>query len=98
MTADYIGAEEALRIGLAEKAVPHDQLMTECESVAKKIMSKGPLAIQAAKIAINKGIMLDMDTAVAFEGEVCAGPFCSEDRVEGMKAFLEKRTAEFKNK
>lgn len=98
MTADYIGADEALRIGLAEKVVPHDDLMNECKAVAEKIISKGPLAIRAAKLAINKGIMLDMDTATALEGEICTAPFCSEDRTEGMKAFLEKRKAGFKKR
>ena len=43
-------------------------------------------------------IMLDVETGVRLEGEACGAPFCSEDRKEGMRAFLEKRNAEFKNK
>lgn len=98
MTADYIKAYEALRIGLVEKVVPHEELISTCEEIALKIMSKAPIAIKAAKVAINNGIMLDVATGVAMEGEACGAPFCSEDRKEGMKAFLEKRKAEFSGK
>lgn len=98
MTADYISADEAKELGLVEKVVPEEDLMTTCEDIAKKIMSKAPIAIKAAKSSINNGIMLDLETAIALEGEACGAPFCSEDRVEGMKAFLEKRKAVFCNK
>lgn len=98
MTADYIKANEALRIGLVEKVVAPDDLIPACEEIAMKIMSKAPIAIRAAKIAVNNGIMLDVSTGVALEGEACGAPFCSEDRIEGMKAFLEKREANFQNK
>lgn len=98
MTAEYINAEEALRLGLVEKVVAPEDLMPTCESIAKTIMSKAPIAIRAAKTAINTGIMLDVPTGVALEGEASGAPFCSEDRVEGMKAFLEKRKPEFRNR
>lgn len=98
MTADYIGAEEAKRLGLVEKVVAPEELMRACEAVAHKIMEKAPIAIKAAKAAINNGIMLDVVTGIALEGEACGAPFCSEDRVEGMKAFLEKREAKFSNR
>ena len=57
-----------------------------------------PIAIKAAKFAVNNGIMLDLAAGVALEGEACGAPFCSEDRVEGMKAFIEKREAKFNNR
>ncbi len=98
MTGDYIKADEALRIGLVEKVVAPEELMPTCEALAKKIMSKAPIAIKAAKIAINNGIMLDVPTGVALESEATCAPFASEDRVEGMTAFLEKREAKFNNK
>ncbi|MEG1584866.1 MAG: enoyl-CoA hydratase-related protein, partial [Anaerovorax sp.] len=98
MTAETIGADEARRIGLVEKVVPAEELMGVAEKIAKTIMSKAPIAIKHAKVAINTGIMLDVKTGVAVEGEACAAPFCSEDRVEGMKAFLEKRPGAFNNK
>ena len=98
MTAEVIKAEEALRIGLVEKVVPADELMATCEKIAKTIMSKAPIAIRAAKTAVNTGIMLDVRTGVEFETATSATPFCSDDRIEGMTAFLEKRPAAFKNK
>jgi enoyl-CoA hydratase len=98
MTAEMIDAQEAYRIGLVEKVVPAEELIGTAEKVAKTIMSKAPIAIRAAKLAVNKGISMDVVTGVSFEGEALVAPFSSEDRNEGMGAFLEKRTAEFKNK
>lgn len=98
MTAEMIDAQEAYRIGLVEKVVPAEELIGAAEKIAKTIMSKAPIAIRAAKLAVNNGIALDILTGVAFEGEALVGPFCSEDRGEGMNAFLEKRPAKFNNK
>ena len=98
MTADIIDAEEAFRIGLVEKVVDAESLISTCEEIANKIMGKAPIAIKAVKTAVNNGIMLDLKTGVAFEGEACGAPFGSEDRKEGMTAFLEKRPAKFENK
>lgn len=98
MTAEMVNAQEALRIGLVEKVVEADDLIPTCEKIAQTIMSKAPIAIKAVKTAVNNGIMLDVKTGIAFEGEACGAPFCSEDRKEGMTAFLEKRPAKFENK
>lgn len=98
MTAEMIDAQEAYRIGLVEKVVPAEELMGAAEKVARTIMSKAPIAIRAAKLSVNNGISLDIRTGVAFEGEALVAPFSSEDKVEGMKAFLEKRPAVFQNK
>lgn len=98
MTAEIIGAEEALRIGLVEKVVSAEDLISTCEAIANTIMAKAPIAIKTLKIAVNQGIMLDVKTGIALEGEACTAPFCSEDRKEGMNAFLEKRPAKFENK
>ena len=98
MTAEMIGADEAYRIGLVEKIAAPEELIAEAEKLAKTIMSKAPLAIAAAKTAINVGYGLDMKTASALEIEAFTAPFSSQDKTEGMTAFLEKRAAEFKNK
>lgn len=98
MTAEMIDAEKAEKIGLVEKVVSPEELIGECEKIAKIIMNKGPLAIRAAKTAINNGIMMDVKTGVAFESEACGVPFCSEERIEGMNAFLEKRQPKFEKK
>jgi len=98
MTGEMIDAQEAYRIGLVEKVVPAEELMGAAEKVAKIIMSKAPIAIRAALTAINTGIGLDLQSGVAFEGEALVAPFGSEDRIEGMTAFLEKRPAKFQDK
>lgn len=98
MTAEMINAEEAYRIGLVEKVAAPEELIAKCEEIAKTIMSKAPIAIAAAKTAVNNGYGLDMKTASAFEIETFTGPFASEDKTEGMTAFLEKRPAQFKNR
>jgi len=98
MTGEIISADEAYRIGLVEKVVPAEELMGAAEKIARTIMEKAPIAISSAKSAINTGYNLDMITASRLETEAFATPFGSEDRKEGMRAFLEKRTAKFKNK
>ncbi len=98
MTAEIIDAQEAYRIGLVERIVAAEELMGTAEKVAKTIMAKAPIAIKAAKLAINNGISLDVKTGVAYEAEIFVAPFSANDRVEGMTAFLEKRPAKFQNK
>jgi len=96
--AEMIDAQEAYRIGLVQKVVPHEELMGEAERFAKLVLSKSPIAIKMAKIAINTGLNVDLHSGVAFEAEAYVSTFGSEDRVEGMNAFVEKRPAEFKGK
>lgn len=98
MTAEMITGDEAHRIGLVEKVVPPEELMATAEKIAKTIMSKAPIAIAAAKTAINNGYNLDMKTASALEIEAFTAPFASQDKTEGMGAFLEKREPNFQKK
>ena len=98
LTADTINAEEALRIGLVEKVTEPEQLMSVCEEIAAKIASKAPIAVAMSKTCINKGYHLDLFSGSALEAEAFGGCFGTEDQKEGMKAFLEKRAAEFKSK
>ena len=97
-TADIISASEAEKIGLANKVVPADQLMSAAMEMAKKIASKAQLAVRYSKMAINKGIETDIDTAISFENQVFALCFATEDQKEGMTAFVEKRPPSFKVK
>lgn len=97
-SAELISAQEAKEIGLVQKVVPAEELMAEVEKFARTIMSKAPVAIKMAKVAINNGINLDLHSGVAYEAEAYTSTFVSEDRVEGMKAFVEKREAQFKGK
>lgn len=98
MTGEIIGAEEAARIGLVEKVVPAEELMDTAMKVAETILAKAPIAIASAKAAINGGAGLGMAAASLLEIEATTGPLASQDKNEGMGAFLEKRAAEFKNK
>jgi enoyl-CoA hydratase len=96
--AEMIDAAEALRIGLVQKVFPADELLAEAEKYARLVMSKSPIGVKMAKRAINVGINLDLTSGVAFELEAYVSTSASEDRREGMAAFLEKRPAQFKNR
>ncbi|MEA4816267.1 MAG: enoyl-CoA hydratase-related protein [Lachnospiraceae bacterium] len=96
-TADQIDAAEAYRIGLANKVVPKEELMNACEEMAKKIMSKGMYGVSLAKVAINRGVDIDMETGNKLEADMFGLCFATDDQKEGMKAFLEKRKAAFKD-
>lgn len=98
MTGDFITAEEAHRIGLVDEIYPPDELMPRAKEMAQKIASKGPLAIKAAKEAINLGLDVDLKSGCKHEATLFAGLCASEDMKEGLNAFLEKRKAEFKGK
>lgn len=98
MTGDTLSADEALRIGLVNAVVPHAELLPRVRDVAKKIASKGPLAIAAAKRVILRGADVPMPTAAELEATAFAALFGSEDQREGMKAFLEKRAARFEGR
>lgn len=98
MTGEIIKADEALRIGLVEKVVPTNELMDTAKAIAKAILTKAPIAVAAAKAVINSGAGLSMSAASQLEVEATTGPLSSEDKSEGMGAFLEKRTPAFRNK
>lgn len=97
-SAEMIDAAEAYRIGLVDEVVPAEELMDAAEKLARTIMSKAPISIKMAKVAINNGMNCDLKTGVQFEAEAYTSTFVSEDRIEGMTAFLQKRKAEFKNR
>ena len=98
LSAEMIKADEAHRIGLVEKVVAPEELLVEAERIAKVIASKAPIAVSTAKSAINNGYDMDMKSASVFEIETFTAAFGSEDKTEGMAAFLEKRAPEFKNR
>lgn len=97
-TGDMIDAAEAYRIGLANRVVPAEQLMDTAKELAQKIMSRAPVAVQLCKAAVNEGMDMDQDSAVAYEAEVFGLCFATADQTEGMSAFVEKRKASFTGK
>jgi len=93
MTCDQISAEEALRIGLISKVVPHENLLDASMEMAKKIQSKAPLAIDLIKSSVNRQLHgEELEYAVEAMGML----FKTEDAKEGMEAFLGKRKPNFK--
>jgi enoyl-CoA hydratase len=98
MTGDMVGADEALRIGLVNAVVPHADLLARVRDVAKKIASKGPLAIASVKRAVLRGADVPLPTANELEATTFAALFGTHDQREGMKAFLEKRPAKFEGR
>jgi enoyl-CoA hydratase len=98
LTADFIDAETALRIGLVEKVVPAAELMNAAKELANKLATKAPLAVAAIKKAINDGMEVDLDRGLAIEAAQFAITASTEDRVEGTSAFLEKRKPEWKGR
>ncbi|SFB22692.1 enoyl-CoA hydratase [Lentibacillus halodurans] len=99
LTGKMIDGKEAERIGLANYFVQEvEDLTGEAKIVAGKILKKGPVAIQLAKMAVHKGYDLDEGTAMWLEKISQAVVFGTEDKKEGTRAFIEKRKAEFQNK
>jgi enoyl-CoA hydratase len=97
-TGDRIPAAEAEKIGLVNKVVPAEQLMAVAEEMARKIMSRGPLAIRAAIEAVMHGSEMPFEEGQFLEATLFGLLCASEDTKEGMNAFLEKRTALFKGR
>jgi len=98
LTGDRIGAADAERIGLVNKVVPADQLMQTCEEFARRIMSRGPLAVTAAIEAVMSGSEMPFEEGQFLEATLFGLLCATEDTKEGMKAFTEKRAAEFRGK
>ena len=98
-TARNIKAAEAYRIGLVNAVYPLEELLPAAKKMAAGIAKNAPIAVRACKKAINDGLQVDMDQAVVVEEKLFGSCFKTEDQIEGMKAFLEKRKVEgFKNK
>jgi enoyl-CoA hydratase len=95
LTGEMITAQRAYEIGLVNRVVPKADLMNAAREAAAKILSKAPIAVRTAKMAMNRGLDLDLSNACAMEASVFAVGFSTEDRVEGMAAFLAKRKAVF---
>lgn len=94
-TGDVIDTKKAEKIGLVNKVVPHDYLMSEAFNISSKIVTKGQLSVRYAKESINKGLETDIENGMELEKELFARCFDTEDQKEGMTAFLERRTPNF---
>ena len=97
-TGEMVDAQTAGRIGLLNAGVPQQELLDHCKKVANKIAQRGPLAIGRAKRLVERGYDMPLRAANRQEAETFALLFDTQDRAEGMKAFLEKRPARFVGK
>lgn len=90
-----VKADEALRIGLANKVVPAAQLLDACLATAREIMTRAPVAIGLAKKSIQDSVTLTLKEGAEKEAKYFAATFKTQDQAEGVKAFLEKRAPLF---
>lgn len=97
-TAKMLSAAEAKEWGILNKVTSPADLLKEVEATAREIMKKGPIAVQLAKQAVNQGTDLDINSGLAIEKALFPTVFSTDDKLEGVSAFLEKRKAEFKGK
>lgn len=97
-TGRRVDAAEALDIGLANKICDPSKLLAECRNMAAMICETGPVAIEQAKYAINYGLETDLNTGLAIESNAYWVCIPTEDRLEGLTAFREKRAPVYKGK
>ncbi len=98
LTGDQLDAQEAYRIGLVNKVVPRGELMETTKKLAEKIASKAPLAVQCAKEAVNRSMEVGIYEGLAHESYLHAFTCATDDKKEGVSAFLEKRKPNFQGK
>jgi enoyl-CoA hydratase/carnithine racemase len=97
-TGQRIGAQEALNIGLVNKICEPKDLPAETQKMADMICEAGPIAIEQAKYAINYGLETDIHTGLAIESNAYWVCIPTEDRLEGLAAFKEKRKPVYKGR
>jgi len=97
-TGDIISAEEALRIGLINKVVPRERLRETVVGIVATLLKRSPIILKFAKLAVNKSLETTLSMGLAYESDLCALCFGTEDLKEGAKAFLEKRPPIYKGK
>jgi enoyl-CoA hydratase len=98
LTGRFLNAEEALRAGLINRVVPVELYLQEAIKLGRQIAENSPVASQLAKEAVLQAFNTTLDEGLLFERKNFYLCFASEDQKEGMKAFIEKRKAEFQGK
>jgi enoyl-CoA hydratase len=98
LTGEIINAQEAFRCGLVNQVVPADHLEAKTMEIANRIAEKSPIALRLAKEAVKLASRSNLDEGLRREVDLFALCFSSGDKDEGVKAFLEKRRADFKGK
>jgi enoyl-CoA hydratase/carnithine racemase len=95
LSARPFSADEALRWGLVNAVFPNDQLLDEVLATAQRIAANAPIAVRQARQAIHRGLQMSIADGLAFEIEAYNRTVPTNDRREGVRAFVEKRKPEF---
>jgi enoyl-CoA hydratase len=95
LTGELIEAKEAERIGLVNHVYQQEKLLEEAENIASKIAKNAPAAVMLAKSAIDRGMDSNLNTGLSYEKEVSTITHYTEDKEEGVRAFIEKREPKF---
>ena len=95
LTGARVDAREALRIGLVERVVPTAEVHTSAQALAKMLAERAPVAMRYAKEAVVKGLGMSLEDGLRLENDLATLLRTTEDRIEGAKAFLEKRKPRF---
>ncbi len=98
LTGELIDAHEAYQIGLVNRVVSQTELMPYVRELANKLAAKSPLAIKLAKNAIHVGLDMNLNDGIQYESRLFAIVCGSQDKQEGVAAFLEKRPPRFQGK
>jgi enoyl-CoA hydratase len=98
LTARRMTAEEALSAGVLTRVVERKNLLNECFAFCEQLLANGPVALQQAKFAIKNGMNTDLHTGLQIERKAYEVTLPTEDRVEALQAFAEKRKPVFKGK
>ena len=98
LTGRFMDAEEAERSGLVSRVVPAKKLMEEAMGAAQKIAEKSMITVMVVKEAVNRSFETTLREGLLFERRVFHSLFASEDQKEGMAAFMEKRTPQFRDR
>jgi len=98
LTGRMMDAAEAERCGLVSRVLPAADFVAEVVKIAEEIAAKGAISVRAGKETVNRAFETSLAEGVLFERRLFFGLFATEDQKEGMRAFVEKRPAEFKNR
>ncbi|PTM56690.1 enoyl-CoA hydratase/isomerase family protein [Desmospora activa] len=96
MTGERMDADTALQLGIVQKVVPSADLLQEAKGLAAQLTAQAPIALRYIKQTINQGIETDLRTGLQLEASSFGLLFHTQDRMEGMNAFLEKRKPSFR--
>ncbi|HEY2739321.1 MAG TPA: enoyl-CoA hydratase-related protein [Thermoanaerobaculia bacterium] len=98
LTGDMIGAAEAQSIGLVEMVVPHEELRAKTLELAQKMAAMSPLTVKVAKEAVRASEKMSLEEGIVYERDLFCLCFSTEDKQEGVDAFLAKRAAQWKGR